>query len=58
LNEEVYQTALYSSHGQNTSVADNSAAMIFADSPSDELLTLTGNTTDGYAASFQIGVPL
>jgi len=58
LNEEVYQTALYSAHGENTSVADNAADMIFGDSLSEELLTLTGNTTDGYAASFQIGVPL
>ncbi|HEX4852427.1 MAG TPA: intradiol ring-cleavage dioxygenase [Puia sp.] len=56
LNQEVYTTSLYAGHGQNTSVADNEADGIFADSLSEELLTLSGDTSNGFSANFQIGV--
>ena len=56
LNTEIYNTSLYSAHGQNTSVANNAADSIFEDSISEELVTISGDTTNGYQASFQIGV--
>lgn len=57
LNKEVYGTSLYNAHGQNTSVANNASDSIFADSLSEELVTISGDTTNGYTATFQVGVP-
>lgn len=58
LNTTVYGTSDYSAHGQNTSVANNAADMVFSDSVSSELVTISGDTTNGYTASFQVGVPV
>lgn len=55
-NAEVYKTSLYSAHGQNSSVANNAADNIFADSIDDELLTLSGDTTNGFTGTFTIGI--
>ena len=56
LNTEVYNTALYSPHGQNS--LTNSSDHVFSDGYSTELLTLTGDITSGYTASFKVGVPV
>ncbi|HVU94975.1 MAG TPA: intradiol ring-cleavage dioxygenase [Puia sp.] len=56
LNTTVYKTSLYSAHGQNS--ITNTADGIMKDSYTSELLTISGNTTDGYTATFKVGVPL
>lgn len=56
INSTVYKTSLYSSHGQNASVANNAADNIFADSLDDELLTLSGDTTNGFTGTFTISI--
>jgi len=50
----VYNSSLYSPHGQNTT--SNLDDQVFADSVSEELVTITGDTTNGYVAVFVIGV--
>ncbi len=59
LNTTVYNTSLYTAHGQNTSVATNSADNVFSDTANTqyELMTITANaTTGGYDASLTIGI--
>jgi protocatechuate 3,4-dioxygenase beta subunit len=56
LNTTVYKTSLYSAHGQNT--ITNSTDGILSDSYNSELLTISGDTTNGYSASFKVGVPV
>lgn len=56
VNKAVYNTSLYVAHGQNT--LTNSTDDIMKDSYNSELVTLTGDTTNGYAATFQLGVAL
>ena len=56
LNTTVYNTSLYSAHGQNSIV--NSKDQVFSDSYSSELVTISGDTTNGYSATFKVGVPL
>jgi protocatechuate 3,4-dioxygenase beta subunit len=56
LNTTVYNTSLYSAHGQNSTTNTND--MVFSDSYNSELVTITGDTTNGYAATFQVGVAL
>jgi len=56
LNTTVYKTSLYSAHGQNSITNTNDG--VFSDSYTSELLTISGNTTDGYTATFKVGVPL
>ncbi|PZF74041.1 dioxygenase family protein [Taibaiella soli] len=59
LNTTVYSTSLYSAHGQNTSVAANSADNVFSDMTNTqyELLTVTSNnSTGGYDASLTVGI--
>lgn len=48
INTAVYKTTLYAAHGQNTSIAKNSADMVFSDSLSSELATVTANSSGGY----------
>lgn len=48
LNTIIYKTALYAAHGQNNSVARNSADSVFADSLYAELASVTANTSGGY----------
>lgn len=52
----VYRTGVYSSSGQNptTNATDN----VFGDGVSQELASVSGDTTNGYTATFQIGVAL
>ncbi len=51
----VYDTSLYTK-GQNTSVASFSADNVFSDGTSTEMLSLTGDTTTGYAATMTIAI--
>src|SRR5882757_2194534 len=52
LNTTIYNTSLYSAHGQNSIV--NSKDQVFSDSYTSELVTISGNTTDGYTATFKV----
>jgi protocatechuate 3,4-dioxygenase beta subunit len=56
LTAEIYKTSLYSPHGENT--LTNETDHVFADSYETELLSISGDTTNGYAATFKVGVPL
>ncbi|HTI09403.1 MAG TPA: intradiol ring-cleavage dioxygenase [Puia sp.] len=56
LNTTVYNTSLYSAHGQNSTTNTND--QVFSDSYTSELVTITGDTTNGYAATFQVGIAL
>ena len=51
----VYGTSLYTK-GQNTSVTSFSADNVFSDGTSTEMLALSGNTTDGYAATITVSI--
>jgi protocatechuate 3,4-dioxygenase beta subunit len=54
---QVYRSGAYTSGGQNPTT--NARDMVFADGVADELITLTGgDTTNGYTATFQVGVAL
>lgn len=56
VNAEVYRSGVYASRGLNPT--SNSSDGIFSDSLSQELATVSGNTTSGYTGTFQIGVAL
>ena len=50
----VYRTGVYSSGGQNPTT--NARDSVFADGVSEEMATLSGDPTNGYNASFRVGV--
>lgn len=50
----VYGTGVYAARGQNPT--SNSRDNIFADSIASELATVSGDTTNGYTATFAIGI--
>lgn len=50
----VYTTGVYAARGQNPT--SNSGDMVFADSLSSELATVTGSPASGYTATFMLGV--
>ncbi len=55
--EAVYtQVAPYSSKGPNTSVPSLAQDNIFADGSAYQMLSLTGDTTSGYAGSLMVGI--
>ena len=54
VNATVHSAGVYGSRGTNP--MSNAADGIFADSLSSELVTPTGDATNGYAASFQVGI--
>ena len=56
VTKTVYNSPLYSAHGQNT--LTNETDSILEDSYESELVTITGDTTNGYAATFKVGVPI
>lgn len=59
LNRSVYATPLYAGHGQNTSVANNMADMVFGNSATDlsyQLAAISGDATTGYTASLAVGI--
>ena len=51
----VYDSSLYTK-GQNTSVTSFSADNVFSDGTSTEMLSLTGDTASGYAATMTISI--
>ena len=53
---EVYASSLYAAHGQNTSVTSFSADNVFSDGTDTEMLTLSGDTSSGYAATLTLGL--
>jgi protocatechuate 3,4-dioxygenase beta subunit len=50
----VYRTGVYASKGQNTT--SNARDNVFADGVQDEIATVAGDITSGYAATLTIGV--
>ena len=54
VSSAVYRTGVYASHGQNATT--NSGDNVFADGTQYEMATLTGDTTNGYAAALAIGI--
>ncbi len=56
VNDAVYRTGVYASRGVNPT--KNLQDGIFADSLSQEMATVAGDTTSGYTGSFQVGVAL
>ena len=55
ITTEVYDSSLYTK-GQNTSVTSFSADNVFSDGTSTEMLSLTGDTSSGYAATMTISI--
>ena len=56
LTTTVYNILLYSAHGQNS--IKNASDGIFSDSYNSEMLTITGDVSNGFIATFQIGVAI
>ena len=54
INSVVYASGVYASKGQNPTKNDRDG--IFSDGFTSELATVTGNTTSGYNATFQVGI--
>jgi protocatechuate 3,4-dioxygenase beta subunit len=54
ISSSVYRTGAYAAHGQGTT--SNANDNVFADGVSNEMATLSGDTTSGYSASLTIGV--
>lgn len=52
----VYNSPLYSSKGQNTSVTSFAADNVFSDGVTYQLATVTGNVNEGYVASLEVGI--
>jgi protocatechuate 3,4-dioxygenase beta subunit len=56
INQTVYASSLYVSHGQNTSVTSFAQDNIFSDGTTYQLATVTGSLTAGYTATLNVGV--
>ena len=54
ISSAVYGTGVYAAKGQNPTRNDRDG--IFSDGFTSELATLTGNTSAGYNATFQVGI--
>jgi protocatechuate 3,4-dioxygenase beta subunit len=54
VNNTVYASSLYATRGPNPTA--NAGDMVFADSLSSELATISGDPSSGYTASFTIGI--
>ena len=54
VNAEVYRSGVYAARGQNPT--SNTGDMVFADSLSSELATVSGSPTSGYSATFTVGI--
>ena len=50
----VYRTGVYASKGQNSTT--NARDGVFADGVALEMISLSGNTTSGFAGTFQVGI--
>ena len=56
VNNAVHTAGAYATRGTNPTT--NTADGIFADSLASELVTPTGSTASGYAATFQVAIAL
>jgi protocatechuate 3,4-dioxygenase beta subunit len=54
----VYNSALYSSKGQNTSVTSFTADNVFSDGVTYQLATVTGDVNEGYVAELEVGLAI
>ncbi len=54
ISAAVYATGVYAAKGQNSTT--NASDNVFSDGTTNELATLTGNTTSGYTATLTIGI--
>ena len=52
----VYNSSLYVGHGQNTSVTSFAADNVFSDGTTYQMLSLTGDAANGYAATIKVGI--
>jgi hypothetical protein len=52
----VYNSAMYAARGQNTSVTSFAADNVFSDGTAYQMVTISGDTAGGYAASLTVGV--
>lgn len=60
ITQAVYNSTLYKSHGQNTSVTSFSADNVFSDTANTalEMVSLCGDVSSGYTGNITIGIPL
>jgi len=56
ITQAVYNSSLYSAHGQNTSVTSFAADNIFSDGTAYQIATVTGSVAAGYTAKLVVGV--
>ena len=56
VTSQVYTTGVYAARGQNPT--SNTRDMVFADSVSSELATVTGDPQGGYVARFTVGIAI
>lgn len=54
--EVVYNSALYSAHGQNTSVAGFSQDNVFADGVEYQMALIEGDINQGFTATLEVGI--
>jgi hypothetical protein len=54
ITAEVYRTGVYAAKGQSTTT--NARDNVFADSVAQEMITLSGNASIGFAGTFTIGI--
>ncbi len=52
----VYNSALYSAHGQNTSVASFANDNVFSDGVTSQLLAISGDINGGYVGELLVGI--
>ena len=51
---EVYRIGVYAAKGQSTTT--NARDNVFADSVSQEMITLSGSTATGFSGTFTVGI--
>jgi protocatechuate 3,4-dioxygenase beta subunit len=56
ITSTVYNSSLYSSRGQNTSVTSFSQDNVFSDGTSYQMASLTGDVSSGYTATLNVGL--
>ncbi len=54
VNAQVYRSGVYASRGLNPT--SNTSDMVFSDSLSSELASVTGDPSSGFAATFTVGI--
>lgn len=54
----VYNSTLYSAHGQNTSITSFAQDGIFSDGTQFQIVEVTGNVSSGYTAKLEIGISI